>query len=484
MNWIADKWIFLLMFAFYTLILVRHAVYGKRATKNVSDYFIGGRSLGGITIGLSFFATYSSTNSFVGFSGQAYSYGIGWLLVAPCAVIFSLMAWIFVAPKLRSFTEHLDSVTLPDFIGFRFGSRNARLIAAIIVIFSSFLYMTAVFKGAGNLLQEFLDLSYELSIFLVLIVVMLYTAVGGFISVARTDAVQGIIMCFAAVVLFWGASSASGGVMTVFDLDNVPSGNAILSWDTAMPFTVLLGVMMASTMKFMVEPRQLSRFYAIRGQSSIHSGRIVSTLAFLVVYSLLVPIGLYAHRIVDSPLSDSDLVIPTLLTNTAVFSPLLSSFLVLAMVAAAMSSLDSVLLVMASTLHRDVISLKQADASDAIHVTATRRYVIACAIITAIIALRPPGGIVSLTSFSGSLYAGCFLPAILLGLHWKRGNSAAVCTSMIIGAAVLLLWPLLPFSALIHKVFPSILLSAVSYILISLQMNDTCDDRVPVLFQS
>jgi Na+/proline symporter len=84
--------------------------------------------------------------------------------------------------KVRRFTEHLDSVTVPDFIGFRYGSDNARLIAAVIVIFSSFLYMTAVFKGAGNLLQSFLDMSYELAIFVVLIIVMLYTAVGGFIS--------------------------------------------------------------------------------------------------------------------------------------------------------------------------------------------------------------------------------------------------------------------------------------------------------------
>ena len=129
------------MFGIYTIMLIRHSIEGNKKTKNISDYFIGGRSLGGIVIGISFFATYSSTNSFIGFSGQAYSYGVGWLFVAPCAVIFSLLAWIVVAPKLRQFTEHLDSVTVPDFIGFRYGSQKARLVAAIIVIFSSFLYI-------------------------------------------------------------------------------------------------------------------------------------------------------------------------------------------------------------------------------------------------------------------------------------------------------------------------------------------------------
>ena len=110
------------MFGLFPFMLIRHSIEGNKKTKNISDYFIGGRSLGGIVIGISFFATYSSTNSFIGFAGQAYSYGIGWLFVAPCAVIFSLLAWIFVAPKLRQFTEHLDSVTVPDFIGFRYNT--------------------------------------------------------------------------------------------------------------------------------------------------------------------------------------------------------------------------------------------------------------------------------------------------------------------------------------------------------------------------
>ena len=484
MEWLTQKWIFILMFGLYTFMLIRHSIEGNKKTKNISDYFIGGRSLGGIVIGISFFATYSSTNSFIGFAGQAYSYGIGWLFVAPCAVIFSLLAWIFVAPKLRQFTEHLDSVTVPDFIGFRYGSQNARLVAAIIVIFSSFLYMTAVFKGAGNLIETFLGIDYHYSIVIVLIIVMLYTAIGGFISVAKTDAVQGIIMCVAAIILFFGASSAAGGIGTLFDIKAASPGKNLLSFNTAMPFTVLLGIMMASTMKFMVEPRQLSRFYALKDQRSIISGRIVSTAAFLIVYSLLVPIGLYAHRIINYSLPDSDMVVPTLLADPNIFNPFLSSFLALSMIAAAMSSLDSVLLVMASTFHRDIISINKGERSESLQIKSTRKYVVICAVITAIIALNPPGGIVSLTSFSGSLYAACFLPAILLGLHWKKGNNFAVLSSMISGSLVLILWPLTPYNGLIHKVFPAIILSTILYIAFTLQKADTSDKRVPKLFSN
>ena len=74
-TWILDHRLVLLTLAGYTGLMVYHALAGKRETKGVTDYYIGGRSMGGIALGISFFATYSSTNSFVGFSGQAYTDG-------------------------------------------------------------------------------------------------------------------------------------------------------------------------------------------------------------------------------------------------------------------------------------------------------------------------------------------------------------------------------------------------------------------------
>lgn len=356
MTWVREHWLVLLLLAAYTGLLAQHAVAGRRRTRGMVDYYVGGRAMGGVALGLSFFATYSSTNSFVGFSGQAYSYGVGWLLLAPSAVLFSVIAWTWVAPRLRVFTASLDSVTIPDFIGFRFGSAAARVAAALIVLFASFLYMTAVFKGIGNLLEVFLDIPYEAAIVLVFVIVMLYTAVGGFISVVRTDAVQGIVMIVAALFLFAGTVAAAGGLGSVSVLRAGPDTAALFRWDTAMPFPVLIGLIVAGTMKFVVEPRQLSRFYALEHASAARRGMWVSTLAFLFVYSLLLPIGLYARNILPGGIEETDLVVPTLLTG-GVFHPAVSAFLLVAMVAAAMSSLDSVLLVMASTCERDVVGL-------------------------------------------------------------------------------------------------------------------------------
>ena len=483
MAWIIDHWFALALLTVYTALIAHHALVGKRGTKTLADYYVGGRSMGGVVLGISFFATYSSTNSFVGFAGQSYTYGASWMLLAPIAVIFSLLAWTIVAPRLRLFTEELDSVTIPDFVGFRFSSETARFAAALIVIFASFLYMTAVFKGIGNLLETFLDMPYRAAIGLVFVVVMVYTMVGGFISVVKTDAVQGVFMVLAAIMLFVGVTRAAGGVGTIFEMADLPETAHLFSWDSAMAFPVLIGIIVAATMKLMVELRQLSRFYALEDARATRDGLLVSTGAFLIVYTLLVPIGIYAWRALPTGFEDSDLVVPTLINNTAIFPAFIGAFLIVAMVAAAMSSLDSVLLVMTTTFQRDVMTRFRTASDDAREVRTTRTLVAVFAFITSIIALNPPGQIVALTAFSGSLYAACFFPAIVLGLHWRLGNGAAVLASFVVGIVTLLLWTRLPFGGAIHQVFPALTLSTGVYVAISATGGTSDDERVLALFK-
>ena len=464
MEWLQAHWIALALLAGYGVILVRHAIEGRRGTRGRADYYVGGRSMGGVVLGLSFFATYSSTNSFVGFSGQAYTYGAPWLLVAPAVVIFSLAAWVWVAPRLRAFTGAVDSVTLADYVGFRFESRPARFLAAVIVIFASFLYMIAVFKGIGNLLEIFLDIPYEAAIGFVFLVVVFYTAVGGFISVVKTDAVQGIVMSIAAALLFWGTIRGAGGLGALDAIRAAPDTAGLFRWDAAMPFPVLIGIVVAGTLKFIVDPRQLSRFYALANPAAVRRGLVVSTLAFLCVYTMLLPIGLYAHAVIGGGLAESDLVVPTLLGEAGILPALPAAFILVAMLAAAMSSLDSVLLVMASTWDRDVISLVRWTDDEGRAVTNTRVWVALFAIVTAWLSLDPPGSIVTLTAFSGGLYAACFFPAVVLGLLWRRGTGAGAVASLLTGVLVLLLWRYVPFSDAVHEVFPAMALSLAAYV--------------------
>lgn len=461
----------------YFLLLAHHAWQGHRQTKGLHDFYVGGRGLGGVAVGLSFFATYSSTNSFVGFAGQGFSWGSAWILIVPAVLGFSMLAWILVAPRLRRFTEALDSLTIPDFIGFRFESVTARVLSSILVVFASLLYMTAVYKGIGSLLQVFLEIDYQVSILLVFLIVMSYTAVGGFISVVKTDAMQGTVMIVAAGVLLggtWQAASAPEAQTTV--------STPFLAPGISLPF--LLGVIFAATVKFLAEPRQLSRFYSLRDDRAIRTGFWVSTLSFVVVYSMLVPVGLLARHIFSDLSLDSDLVVPRLLSSPEYFSPSAAAFLMLAMIAAAMSSLDSVLLVTASTVDRDIVRVLRPRSRASGTLKSTRYYVVLFAFLTMLIALRPPGGIVALTSFSGSLYAVCFLAPILFGLYWSRGNGTTVVLSLVSGLGVLAVWTLAGLAQFLHPVFPALACSLLLYWLGSLVSRPVETVRVRELFKT
>ena len=463
-----EYWLVHSLLTLYTGLLAWHAWEGNRRTKGLADYYVGGRAMGGVVLGLSFFATYSSTNSFVGFAGQSFTWGAPWLLLVPFLVGFSLFAWRFVAPRLREFTARLDSLTIPDLIGFRFGSSAARVFAAVIVLFASFFYMTAVFKGIGNLLEAFLEIPYPYAIGIVFAIVVVYTVVGGFISVVKTDAVQGVVMIIAAIILFTGTAQAAGGLSAFATVREQPGGEDLFRWGGGIAVPVLLGVLFSGTVKFAVEPRQLSRFYALRDRTAARTGLWVSTLTIAIVYAMLTPIGIYARHILDGGLTDTDRVVPELLTSAAIFSPGASAFLLLAMVAAAMSSLDSVLLVMASTADRDLVGVWRRSATDRQAMRSTRLWIVLFATITALIALNPPGSIVTLTALSGSLYAACFFPAVLLGLHWRGGNGASVIASFVTGLLVLFTWKYVPGSEIVHEVFPALLLSLAAYVIVAL----------------
>lgn len=497
LRWVIAHSIPLLFLTLYVCLLVYHAWVGHRATRGVEDYYVGGRRLGGWALGLSFFATYSSTNSFIGMAGQSYTFGISWLLLAVFLVLFSILSWVFVAPRLRRFTEQMGSLTVSDFLGFRYGSTAVRSSAAAIIIFASLFYMTAVFKGAGELLSVFLDFPYEGSLVIVFVLVVFYTYAGGFITVVKTDVVQGIMMVAAAVILFSATYIRAGGweglegALAQLDLttrDGRPLADGLLSMEGTVPPLILFGIIVAGSIKCLVEPRQLSRFYALRDAAAARRGLLVSTTAFALVYVCVLPLGLLARSLYPTGITDTDKIIPRLLTEGGILPPAVAAFILVVLLAAAMSSLDSVLLVVASTCQRDLVEVWRPSESDAQMLARTRRYVLVLATLTVLLAVRPPGGIIALTVLSGSLYAACFLPGLLFGLFWRGGSAPAVLSSFVVGFTTVLLWPLLAdwWTGLqsIHKVFPAMIFSTLAFLAVSLAMAPALGPELETLFSS
>lgn len=171
-DWLMGHWFLLTLFAVYTAILFRNVAAGSATSSDMHGYFVGGRNMGGVAIGFSYFATFASTNSYVGHAGQSYSYGLLWLTLAVLIVFFTWASWRFVASRLRRFVSEFDALTIPDFLAIRFphptGREYLRVVSGLVIT---------------------------------LVIVVAYTALGGFVSVVRTDVVQGVMMLIGAVTI-------------------------------------------------------------------------------------------------------------------------------------------------------------------------------------------------------------------------------------------------------------------------------------------
>ena len=289
-----------------------------------------------------------------------------WLVFAALIVLATWLSWRLVAPRLRYFTAALESVTVPDFLAVRFASPRLRVLTGLVVVFSSLLYLIAIFKGAGNLFQVFLGIPYRSAVGLTLAIVMVYTSVGGFLSVVRTDVVQGILMVIGSLLIFGFVTHAAGGIGSITTLLDRPDTDHLFTLNAELPFAVLFGIAMAGSLKLLVDPRQLTRFYGLKDARGLRTGIWIAAVGILLIQFSLFPVGLYARMLLEG-ISDTDLVVPMLVNDVNVFPTFVADFLVVAITAAAMSSMDSVLLVAGSVLSRDVVgALREVDGSDGV----------------------------------------------------------------------------------------------------------------------
>ena len=483
-QWLTEHWLAMVLLLTYSLLLVHNAYIGSKASVELDDFYVGGRKMGGLAIGISFFATFASTNSYIGHAGKGYTYGLAWMAMPLMLILFTYITWRWIGPKTRRLAARFDALTLPDFLASRFlitlegrvveQKHPLLIVSGLIIVFCSLLYLVAIFKGVGHLFERFFDVPYEVAIGIALVIVMLYTSVGGFVSVVRTDVIQGVLMMIGAVTIFYFVTSAAGGVGALVELSEMPSKDFLFDLNGGIPFVVLLGIALSGSLKLIVDPRQTSRFYALKDEASLRQGMWAAVIGLTIVQLCLYPVGIYAHLLM-SGVTDTDLIIPTLVNDPSVFPIWAGDFLFIAIIAAAMSSMDSVLLVAASTFYKNLVQPFNLSSAQIFPLAWTRAAVLLLAVISAGFALNPPGDILAITIFSGSLYAACFFPAVVCGLYWQKGSAVGVLASMAVGVATLLAWIGSGMSSVLHEVFPALATSLLVYVVVGFYSREVVD---------
>lgn len=441
----------------------------------LGEYFIGNRELGGLVLAMTMVATYGSASSFLGGPGAAYSYGLGWVLLAMTQVATGYFVLLILGKKYAIVTRKYKAITLIDFLKERYKSPFVVIVAALSIFVFLFSAMAAQWIGGAYLIQSITNLTYISALFIFTIAVLIYVIIGGFRAVAITDLFQGIVMFVGTLILLIAVIIAGGGIENIInDLMNenpnliTPFGNERqLSAAYVSSFWILVGVGVVGL------PQVAVRAMSYRDSKSMHRALIIGTIVVGFIMLNMHLIGVFARPILPG-IEVADQVIP--LVSLDVLPGWLAGIVLAAPLAAIMSTVDSLLLLVSSSIVKDVYI-------NYIHPKASNKHVKNISmgitgfigVIVFLMAIDPPQLIVYLNLFAFGGLEAAFIWPIVLGLYWKYGNKYGAMASMVTGISSYIVIYLYnsEYGNLfgVHAVVIPVLLSLIAYIIFSLAIK-------------
>ena len=479
----------LVTFIVYLVGMLGIGLVFYRLTNNLSDYVLGGRSLGPGVAALSAGASDMSSWLLLGLPGYAYTAGMDALWISVGLAVGAYLNWRFVAKRLRSYTEVAnDSITVPDYLENRFkdGSKLLRMISALVILVFFTFYTSSGLVGGAVLFQETFDMTYNQALLIGAIVIISYTFLGGFLAVSWTDFVQGLLMFLALIVVPIVAITSLGGWReTVTRVGSVDS-----SYLNAFDGMSVIGVisLLAWGLGYFGQPHIITRFMALRSPKDVPKARLIgmSWMILGLLGAILTGFAGVAY-FVDSPLQNSEKVF--ILFTDVLFNPWVSGILLAAILSAIMSTIDSQLLVSSSALAEDFYkAVLRKDASQKELVWIGRIGVIGIALVSIFLAVKSnpanenASSILDLVSYAWGGFGAAFGPLILLSLFWKRMNRWGALAGMVVGAVTVVVWKqlstpvlnsagevikeaVIPFN--LYEIVPGFLLASIAIVLVS-----------------
>lgn len=462
-------------FAVYLLTVLIIGLYGYRRTRDIADYLLGGRRLGRWAAALSAGASDMSGWLLLGLPGYAYLAGFeaGWIALG--LFIGTYLNWVMIAGRLRSASEAADNaLTLPEFLERRFGDRShaLRLLCAVMILVFFLFYTSAGLVAAGKLFESVFGLPYVWAVCAGTLAVLLYTLFGGFLAVAWTDLLQGLLMLTALVAVTLFALARLGGWDgLVSNLQQVNPALADLWQDRHGEPLGLLAIasLLGWGLGYFGQPHIQVRFMAIRTRALIGPARRIAITWTALCMAAALLIGWAGHGLIAEALTASDSEKVFIILVELLFHPAVAGLCLAAILAAIMSTVDSQLLVASSALTEDLYRLlpRSALPPSGQLVWIGRTGVLAIALLALWLALDPDRQVLDLVAHAWAGFGAAFGPTLLLALYWQRMNGMSAVTGVLVGGLTVLIWPRLDGGWFeLYELVPGFCLSLLSCLLV------------------
>ncbi len=451
-----DLFIKLAMLIVFFGLMVAIGVYCRRHATDVNGFVLGGRNVGPWLTAFAYGTSYFSAVVFVGYAGQfGWKYGVAatWAGLGN-AFIGSLMAWAILGRRTRVMTQHLDSATMPEFFGKRFDSKALKLCASAIIFIFLIPYTASLYNGLSRLFAMAFDIDYAVCVIVMAVLTGIYVIAGGYMATAINDFIQGVIMLFGITAVIAAVLHSQGGFLTALQKMAEVSDPAVSSAPGVFnsffgPDPInLLGVVILTSLGTWGLPQMVQKFYAIKSESAINKGMVISTIFALVVAGGCYFLGGFGRLFSDKmeivngiPNGSYDSVIPTMLSG---LPTILIAIVVILVLSASMSTLSSLVLTSSSTLTLDFIKgtvvKKMDEKKQVLCIRILVAVFIAISSVLAIIQYRSSVTFIAqLMGVSWGALAGAFLAPFMYGLYWKRTSKASCWVSFIFSTVFMLL---------------------------------------------
>lgn len=447
----------------FLVVMVGVGFYSRQQAKSVDGFVLGGRSVGPWLTAFAYGTSYFSAVVFVGYAGQfGWKYGLSasWIGIGN-AIIGSLLAWIVLGRRTKLMTQHIQSRTMPDFFGTRYGSEGLRVVASIIAFVFLIPYTAGVYMGISKLFEMGFGIPYSYCAIIMACLTAVYVILGGYKATAINDFIQGIIMLFGITTVIFVVLQHQGGLVEAVHrmAEQVPTAHDMedksglfsafrpgdfASWFGPNPLS-LLGVVVLTSLGTWGLPQMVGKFYSITDECAIKRGTVISTVFALIVSGGCYFLGSFGRLFPEPAFSPDkhkyayDSIVPSMLET---LPDILIALVVLLVLSASMSTLASLVLTSSSTMTLDLIyrdkksqdgEVEGGEIDDMVAEKIERRKVVVMRVLivffivlSLMIALNPPQFIAQLMGISWGALAGAFLAPFMLGLYWRGVTPASV----------------------------------------------------------
>ena len=466
----------------YLVMCVAIGIWAMRRTKSAGDFFVAGRSLGPIVVGLAIFSSTLSGFGFVGGPGLVYGAGISSLWMCLSSPLGYALGLFLVAKRIRIIAEVRDTISLPEIVAARYDSESARLLTAIVIVLgvmgymaTQILAMAIVLKTLLNGTAMFADIGLVSCAIISTTVLVFYSVTGGIIASVYTDLVQGAVMIVAGALVFITAINVfDGGMQEVSTVLLADDPESIMPWGTAGVLTCvtwffLFGLGLAG------QPHIITKMMMNKNVSDARLILPLSVIGYVVAALLWVSVGLTMRGVivagVESPLAAADQAAAAVLTICA--HPLLAGVVFAGLFAAIMSTADSFLNIGAAAITHDIPrALRGRPLGNELR-SARVATVVLCLIATAfaLYSFYANARLVALLgAFGWGTFAAAIVPVVAIGLNWQRATwqaaVAAIAISILINLGIEVFSIRLPYG--IAGGFLALVASMITFVVVTL----------------